>query len=224
MQILFSGHKAVWSLCSRSFGSHVCRVLLLCYQVVFDIADTSSWLWMEAGRGTEPLHEKEQPSCHTWALICVTASHWCIPHITHTQRHTLGLGLFFLYAFPLIHWLHLRSHPPLTSVVNSLDLENLWCHDFTWWKRTCSSLSAKISPLSPAETFYLSFSETPQKACESSVIHVHFNNLQLSALLVLLPKKLNLGWKMLEHPIIQSWIIFFTKVQFDDLSLRDIIC
>lgn len=64
---------------------------------------------------------------------------------THFQSQTCLLSVSFPLCASLTVWLQRSSHSPLASVVNSLDLENLWCQDFAWWKRTCSSLLEKIT-------------------------------------------------------------------------------
>lgn len=106
----------------------------------------------------------------------LSVSQFLIEQASRTEHtHTFGSetlwspSLFLCPSFPfclsLTLWFHLSSHSPLASAVNSLDLENVWCHDFFWWKRTCSSLLKRITHhRCPTETFYLSFSET-KKAC-----------------------------------------------------------
>ena len=152
-------HKAVWSHSNTPLGSDVCTCVTSAsrYQVVFVIADTSLLLWMEAG-GCAGLLCWKEPGCHTWALICVIVSYWTPTPHTHTHSSSLRLSFFIfsLMSFP---------HPPTlaapASVVNSLDLEHLWCHDFTWRKRTCLSLLETTTyHLCPTGTLYRSFSDS----------------------------------------------------------------
>lgn len=87
--------------------------------------------------------------CHSFSLN---------PNAAHTR--TLSAWDFVsFFIFSLMALPHPLTLAAPASVVNSLDREHLWCHDFTWRKGTCSSLLETITyHLCPTGTLYRSFS------------------------------------------------------------------
>lgn len=111
------------------------------YCLFFFIADSSVLLCYNIGvitqaerRGGDCVENHNQAVTHELLQV----SQFLIKQQSHTKHaHAFLLKSFFHLSFPLC-----------VSLTLCLDLENLWCHDFAWWKRTRSSSPSYKNPSS----------------------------------------------------------------------------